>query len=86
MKSIRQGSTDWAAQCDCSGFGRSAAWLDQLHCHRPWNNLFLVIIVLWLQTGFAMVLFSAAIKGIPEETLEAARVDGASEIQIFFKS
>ncbi len=51
----------------------------------PWNNLFLVVIVLWLQTGFAMVLFSAAIKGIPEELLEASRVDGASEIQIFFK-
>jgi alpha-glucoside transport system permease protein len=51
----------------------------------PWNNLFLVIIVLWLQTGFAMVLFSAAIKGIPEELLEASRVDGASEIQTFFK-
>ncbi len=51
----------------------------------PWNNLFLVIIVLWLQTGYAMVLFSAAIKGIPEELLEAARVDGASEIQTFFR-
>ncbi|MCJ7432628.1 MAG: sugar ABC transporter permease, partial [Anaerolineales bacterium] len=51
----------------------------------PWNNLFLVIIVTWLQTGFAMVLFSAAIKGIPEEILEAARMDGASEIALFFK-
>jgi alpha-glucoside transport system permease protein len=50
----------------------------------PWNNLFLVIIVVWLQAGYAMVLFSAAIKGIPEEIMEAARVDGASEIQIFF--
>jgi alpha-glucoside transport system permease protein len=51
----------------------------------PWNNLFLVLIVVWLQTGFAMVLFSAAIKGIPEELLEAARVDGATEVQIFFR-
>ena len=51
----------------------------------PWNNLFLVVIVLWLQTGYAMVLFSAAIKGIPEELLEAARVDGANEIQLFFR-
>lgn len=51
----------------------------------PWNNLFLVVIVLWLQTGYAMVLFSAAIKGIPQELLEAARVDGASEIQVFFR-
>jgi alpha-glucoside transport system permease protein len=51
----------------------------------PWNNLFLVVIVLWLQTGFAMVLFSAAIKGIPDELLEAARMDGATEIQVFFR-
>ncbi len=51
----------------------------------PWNNIFLVIIVVWLQAGYAMVLFSAALKGISEETLEAARVDGASEIQSFFK-
>lgn len=51
----------------------------------PWNNLFLVIIVVWLQAGFAMVLFSAALKGIPDELLEAARVDGANEIQVFFR-
>jgi alpha-glucoside transport system permease protein len=51
----------------------------------PWNNLFLVIIVLWLQAGYAMVLFSAAIKGIPEELLEASRVDGANEVQVFFR-
>jgi len=51
----------------------------------PWNNLFLVIIVAWLQAGFAMVLFSAALKGIPEEILEAARVDGATEVQTFFR-
>jgi alpha-glucoside transport system permease protein len=51
----------------------------------PWNNIFLVVIVLWLQTGFAMVLFSAAIKGIPEEIIEAARVDGATEVQVFFR-
>ncbi len=43
------------------------------------------MILIWLQTGFAMVLFSAAIKGIPGELLEAARVDGATEIQLFFK-
>lgn len=51
----------------------------------PLNNLFLVVIVIWLQAGYAMVLFSAALKGVPEETLEAARVDGASEIQSFFR-
>jgi alpha-glucoside transport system permease protein len=51
----------------------------------PWNNLFLIVIVIWLQTGFSMVLFSAALKAIPEEILEASRVDGASEMQIFFR-
>jgi alpha-glucoside transport system permease protein len=51
----------------------------------PWNNLFLIVIVVWLQTGFSMVLFSAALKGIPEEILEAARVDGATEMQTFFR-
>jgi alpha-glucoside transport system permease protein len=51
----------------------------------PWNNFFLIIIVIWLQTGYSMVLFSAAIKGIPAEILEAARVDGATEIQLFFQ-
>jgi alpha-glucoside transport system permease protein len=52
---------------------------------QPWNNLFLIVIVIWLQTGFAMVTFSAALKGIPSEILEAARVDGATEVQTFFK-
>jgi alpha-glucoside transport system permease protein len=50
-----------------------------------WNNFFLMVILVWIQTGFAMVIFSAALRSIPEETLEAARIDGASEIQIFFK-
>jgi len=51
----------------------------------PWNNLFLIVIVIWLQAGFAMVLFSAALKGIPDELLEAGRIDGATEVQIFFR-
>ena len=36
----------------------------------PWNNLFLILIVIWLQSGYSMVLFSAALKGIPEEIIE----------------
>jgi len=51
----------------------------------PWNNLFLIVIVIWLQSGYCMVLFSAALKGIPEELLEAGRIDGANEFQIFFR-
>jgi alpha-glucoside transport system permease protein len=50
----------------------------------PWNNLFLIAIVIWLQVGFSMVLFSAALKSVPEELLEAGRVDGANEFRIFF--
>jgi alpha-glucoside transport system permease protein len=61
--------------------GQSQAWLS----NPPWNNYFLIIIMIWMQTGYAMVLLSSAIKGIPSELLEAARVDGASEIQAFFK-
>jgi alpha-glucoside transport system permease protein len=51
----------------------------------PWNNVFLILIVVWLQAGYAMVLYSAALKGIPEEIMEAARVDGATEVQAFFR-
>ncbi|MTH96711.1 carbohydrate ABC transporter permease [Roseibium sp. RKSG952] len=50
-----------------------------------WNNFFLMMILIWIQTGFAMVILSAALRGIPEETVEAAILDGASPLQIFFK-
>ena len=50
---------------------------------QPWNNLFLMVIMVWIQTGFAMVVLSAAIKSIPDEIIEAARIDGASEFQVF---
>jgi alpha-glucoside transport system permease protein len=60
--------------------GTAQPWLTQA----PWNNFLLIIIMVWLQTGFAMVIISSAVKGIPAELLEAARVDGASEFRIFF--
>ena len=50
-----------------------------------WNNFFLMVILIWIQTGFAMVLLSAALRGIPEETIEAAVIDGANPWQIFIK-
>lgn len=50
-----------------------------------WNNLLLMIVLVWIQTGFAMVILSAALRGIPEETIEAAILDGASPLQVFFK-
>ena len=50
-----------------------------------WNNFFLMVILIWIQTGFAMVILSAALRGIPEETIEAAVLDGANGVQIFFR-
>ncbi len=59
--------------------GDPIAWLIE----QPWNNLFLIIVGVWLLTGFAMVILSAGLKGISTELLEAARVDGANELQVF---
>ncbi|PDV84901.1 alpha-glucoside ABC transporter permease [Rhizobium sp. H4] len=50
-----------------------------------WNNFFLMVILIWIQTGFAMVILSAALRGIPEETIEAAVIDGANGWQIFWR-
>jgi len=59
------------------------AWLEQSQFHL--NSLFLMMVLLWMQVGFSMVLLSAAVKGVPVDTLEAARIDGADERQIFFR-
>lgn len=61
--------------------GEAKAWLTII----PWNNFFLMVVLIWIQTGFAMVILSAALRGIPEETIEAAILDGASPFQIFFR-
>ena len=52
---------------------------------QPWNNFFLMFIMIWILTGFAMVVLSSAIKGVPAELLEAACIDGSTEIQTFFR-
>ncbi len=49
------------------------------------NTFALIVIMIWLQTGFAMVVLSAALKGVSAEVLEAARIDGATELQLFFR-
>jgi alpha-glucoside transport system permease protein len=67
------------------GLGGEPQLWDKNVAIAPWNNIFLIVIVIWLQTGFSMVLFSAALKGVPDEIVEASRVDGASEMQIFFR-
>jgi alpha-glucoside transport system permease protein len=61
--------------------GEPQTWLTIM----PWNNFLLMVVLIWIQTGFAMVILSAALRGIPEETVEAAIVDGANPFQIFFK-
>ena len=62
-------------------FGEPQNWLTILF----WNNFFLMVVLIWIQTGFAMVILSAALRGIPEETIEAAVIDGANPFDIFFK-
>lgn len=49
------------------------------------NSLLLMVIFIWTQVGYSMVLLSAAIKGVPDDTVEAGRIDGATERQIFFR-
>ncbi|UNX55148.1 sugar ABC transporter permease [Georgenia sp. TF02-10] len=49
----------------------------------PWNTFFLIFVMIWVQAGFAMVLLSAAIKAIPTDIVEAARLDGVSPWQMF---
>ncbi len=51
----------------------------------PLNTFALIVVMIWLQTGFAMVIFSAAIKSVPSEVIEAARLDGAGEFVIFLR-
>jgi alpha-glucoside transport system permease protein len=58
-------------------------WLQLQTAHL--NSIFLMVILIWAQVGFSMVLLSAAVKGVPDDTLEAARIDGANERQTFFR-
>jgi len=53
--------------------------------NRATNNFALIAVGVWIWTGFCMVILSAAYKGIPRELIEAARVDGANEWQIFWR-
>jgi len=51
----------------------------------PFNNVWLMVVLIWIQTGFTMVIFSAAIKAVPAELIEASKVDGATEAQTFWR-
>jgi alpha-glucoside transport system permease protein len=49
----------------------------------PWNTFFLIVVMIWIQAGFAMTVLSAAIKAIPDDIIEAARIDGAAGVTLF---
>jgi alpha-glucoside transport system permease protein len=51
--------------------------------NEPWNTLFLIVIMIWVQAGFAMTVLSASIKSIPDDVVEAARLDGVSGFRMF---
>jgi alpha-glucoside transport system permease protein len=55
----------------------------QFLLNRPWNNLFLIVVMIWIQAGFAMTILSAAIKAIPDDIVEAARLDGVKALGMF---
>ena len=76
--SLRQVFQTFAAELP---YGEPQTWLTLPF----YNNFFLMVVLIWIQTGFAMVILSAALRGIPEETVEAAIVDGANPLQVFFK-
>jgi len=60
--------------------GQPLGWLIE----RPWlNNICLIVVGIWMWTGFCMVIFSAAYKNIPRQLMEAARIDGANEWRVF---
>lgn len=63
--------------------GDPIAWLQESSFH--FNSFLLMVMLLWMNVGFAMVLLSAAVKGVPTETLEAARIDGADERSVYFR-
>ncbi|MFK7901680.1 MAG: carbohydrate ABC transporter permease [Nitratireductor sp.] len=65
--------------------GHTAEYNEPLYSLKFWGNFFLMWILVWVQTGFAMVIFSAALRGVPQDTIEAATIDGANPFQIFFR-
>jgi len=65
--------------------GHTADYNEPLYNLKFWGNFFLMWILVWVQTGFAMVIFSAALRGVPKDTIEAATIDGANPFQMFFR-
>jgi alpha-glucoside transport system permease protein len=61
------------------GFTDPPNWL----LENPLNTFLLIVVMIWIQTGFAMVVLSAAMKNIPDEVVEASMLDGASQLKRF---
>jgi len=64
------------------GLGSDHSWYQDLN-HSPWNSLYLIAIMVWVQTGFAMTVLSASIKAIPTDIVEAAKLDGVGGFKMF---
>ena len=65
--------------------GHTPEYNEPLYNLKFWGNFYLMWIMVWIKTGFAMVIFSAALRGVPQETVEAAIIDGANPRQLFFR-
>lgn len=59
--------------------GSPQQWL----LNAPWNTFFLIVVMIWIQAGFAMTILSASIKAIPDDIIEAARLDGVNSLGMF---
>jgi len=55
----------------------------QFLINTPWNTFFLIAVMIWIQAGFAMTILSASIKAIPDDVIEAARLDGVNPVEMF---
>ena len=78
----------WLQQRDLSSLPiaetlQNGGWFSNLLVNLPINTMLLMVIMVWMYTGFAAVVFSAGIKAIPVEIMEAGQIDGASELRIF---
>lgn len=73
----KQGPNYWLQ--DDRFFGINSNWLPGL------NTFFIMAVIIWIQAGFATIVISAALKGVPDDLIEAAKIDGATDRQAFFK-
>ncbi len=69
-------------------FNQFLVWMglppQQILLNAPWNTFFLIIVMIWIQAGFAMTVLSASIKAIPDEIVEASKVDGVTGMKLFW--